>query len=103
MKVIAGILPLGLGFAAAVAPAPTRHGEAGIGQTGIAEAAEPKEIIGTQIRRQGFACDRPVSAEPDRQRSTANEAVWKLKCGNATYRVRLIPRKAAAVERIENE
>ncbi len=61
----------------------------------------PAEIIAAQIRDQGFSCDKALSAERDRERSTPDEAVWILKCENATYRVRLIPDQAADVKRLD--
>ena len=69
----------------------------------LAQAVEetPKEVIATQIRRQGFACEKPISAERDRERSKPDEPVWLLKCENNTYRVRLIPDMAAQVQRME--
>ena len=68
-----------------------------------ADAVEetPKEIIADQIRRQGYACGNPLSAERDLDRSKPDEAAWVLKCDNATYRVRLIPDMAAVVERVD--
>jgi hypothetical protein len=60
----------------------------------------PVNIISDQIRRQGFACDEPRQAERDPQASRPNETVWILRCGNATYRVTLIPDMAARVERL---
>ena len=64
----------------------------------MAHAAEemPAEIIAAQIRDQGYACDKALSAKRDGERS--DDAVWILKCQNATYRVRLIPDMAAKVE-----
>jgi hypothetical protein len=66
-----------------------------------AQAAEemPAEIIAAQIRDQGYSCDKALSAERDGERS--DDAVWILKCENATYRVRLVPDMAAHVERLE--
>lgn len=61
----------------------------------------PKEIIAVQIRRQGFVCDNPQDAHRDTEASKPDEAVWVLRCDNASYRVRLIPDMAADVERIE--
>jgi len=61
----------------------------------------PAEIIAAQIRDQGFSCDKALSAERDRERSTPDEADWILKCENATYRVRLIPDQAADVKRLD--
>jgi hypothetical protein len=65
-----------------------------------AEMVNPAEIVATQIRRQGYKCDKPVNAERDRAPSKPNEAVWVLRCDSATYRVRLHPDMAAQVERI---
>jgi hypothetical protein len=66
-----------------------------------AQAAEemPPEIIAAQIRDQGYSCDKPLSAKRDGERS--DDAVWTLKCQNATYRVRLVPDMAAHVERLD--
>jgi hypothetical protein len=60
----------------------------------------PKDIIATQIRSQGYACDSPQSPERDAGASTANETVWMLRCQNASYRVTLIPNLAAKVEKV---
>jgi hypothetical protein len=51
-------------------------------------------------RAQGYRCDVRVSAERDPALSRPDEAVWILKCQNATYRVRLIPDMAARVEQL---
>jgi hypothetical protein len=59
------------------------------------------EVIAVQIRKQGFACQGALSAVRDRKASAPNAAVWVLRCGNTTYRVRLTPDMAAQVERIE--
>ena len=66
----------------------------------LANAAEemPAEIIAAQIRDQGYACDKALSAKRDGERS--DDAVWILKCQNETYRVRLVPDMAAKVERL---
>ena len=60
----------------------------------------PVAIISDQIRRQGYACDEPRQAERDRKASRPNLTVWVLRCGNATYRVTLVPDMAARVERL---
>ena len=62
---------------------------------------KPAEIIAVKIRKQGHSCDKPLSSESDRERSVPNGRVWILKCGNATYRVRLVPDMAAKVERLD--
>jgi hypothetical protein len=61
----------------------------------------PKDIIAAQIRDQGYKCDSPQSADQDMQASKPDEAVWIIRCEDATYRVRLVPDMAAAVERID--
>ncbi len=68
-----------------------------------AEAADEtaKEAIAAQIRRQRFACDKPLSVERDRQSLKPYRPIWVLKCENATYRVDPIPHRAADVERIK--
>src|SRR5262245_41070208 len=58
------------------------------------------ESLATQLRRQGHPCDGPVNAERDAERSRPDEAVWIVRCTNATYRMRLIPNSAAQVEQI---
>jgi anaerobic selenocysteine-containing dehydrogenase len=60
----------------------------------------PVNIISDQIRRQGYACDEPRQAERDREASRPNLTVWIMRCGNASYRVTLIPDLAARVERL---
>jgi hypothetical protein len=64
-------------------------------------AAEPDpvaaEIVAAQIRAQGYACTRPVTAVRDGAASRPNVTVWLLTCGNARYRVRLVPDMAAHV------
>ena len=59
------------------------------------------EIIAVQIRDQGYACDKALSAERDEKFSKPGEDAWILKCGNASYRVRLIPDMAAKVEKLD--
>jgi len=79
---------LALGFASAFAILP-------------AQAADemPAEIIAVQIREQGYACSNALSAT--REHPALDDAVWILKCDNASYRVRLIPDMAAKVERLD--
>ncbi len=58
----------------------------------------PVGIIAAHIRMQGYTCDEPRRAERDAQASKPNETVWTLDCGNATYRVTLVPNMAARIE-----
>lgn len=67
----------------------------------VAAQESPKEIVAAQIRAQGYACVAPQSAHRDTRASRPDQAVWLLKCKNATYRVRLVPDMAAGVEVIE--
>jgi hypothetical protein len=76
----------------AVAPWPLAAG---------AQQPMPAETIAAQVRLQGHRCDEPLSATRDTALSKPNEAVWVLKCANATYGLRLIPNMAATVERLE--
>lgn len=63
--------------------------------------AEAEGIVAAQIRSQGYQCDDPHAAEPDTSDTTPGEEAWILSCGNATYRVKLVPDQAAMVERID--
>ncbi len=65
------------------------------------KSEQPREVIAAQIRKQGFECDKPKSAKRDAKASKSHEAVWTLQCGNASYRVRLVPDKAADVKQID--
>lgn len=62
-----------------------------------------KEIIAVQIRKQGFECKNPESAKRDNPDSKPDEAAWILKCEGVTYRVQLVPKMAAKVEKLPEE
>jgi hypothetical protein len=49
------------------------------------QPAMPAETLAAQVRLQGHHCDEPLSATRDTTLSKPNEAVWVLKCANATY------------------
>jgi len=75
----------------------------GAGSAAIAAGTpgeDPKDVLATQLRDQGYACDQPQSAERDVQASTPDEAVWIVQCENDKYRMRLVPDMAAKVERL---
>ena len=55
-------------------------------------------MLATQIRAQGFVCDKPLGATRDAKRSGPDHGVWVLKCSNASYRVSRSPDMAAKVE-----
>lgn len=59
-----------------------------------------ERAIAAQIRRRGYRCDGSLNAERDAKGSRPGEAVWVLKCENATYRIRLVPNMAAQVEQL---
>ena len=61
----------------------------------------PGDIVAAQILTQGYACETPRVADRDGQASKPNEAVWILRCKNATYRVRLVPDMAAQVTQLK--
>jgi hypothetical protein len=70
--------------------------------TVAAQTDTAAEIIAAQIRTQGYTCTAPVSAKRDQQAaSQPNVKVWVLSCGNARYRVRLVPDMAAQVTQLE--
>ena len=71
-----------------------------IGSPARAAGETPQDTLAAQIRMQGVACDKPLSAVRDAKRSKPDHAVWVLKCSNATYRVSRIPDMAAKVERL---
>jgi len=69
-----------------------------LAQSGDDPDGSPAAIVATQVRDQGYACDEPTSATEDRE--SDGDAVWTLTCSNATYRVRLVPDMAAAIEKV---
>jgi hypothetical protein len=56
--------------------------------------------LAAQLRIQGYACNQPVTVERDATRSRPDEQVWLVRCGERTYRVRLVPDMAARVEQL---
>ena len=70
-------------------------------QVSAAEGETPGGIVATQVRKQGHTCEDPVTAKRDAEQSKPGETVWLLECKAASYRVRLVPKMAAKVERIE--
>ena len=71
-------------------------------QVAAAEEEAPSGIVATQVRKQGFTCENPVSAKRDAEQSKPHETVWLLQCKTERYRVRLVPKMAAKVERLED-
>jgi hypothetical protein len=71
-----------------------------IGSPAQAAGETPKVMLAAQIRTQGVACDKPLSAVRDAKRSKPDHEVWVLKCSNATYRISRFPDMAAQVEQL---
>jgi hypothetical protein len=71
----------------------------GLAQSGDDADGDAADIVATQVRDQGYQCDEPTSATQDQE--SEGDAVWTLKCANATYRVRLVPDMAAAIEKVD--
>ena len=84
-----------------------------LGTTGVVliipygHAADPKErskeIIAVQLRRQGYECNKPQSAERDDAASKPDAEIWTLNCEGVSYRVKLIPNMAATVEKLPDD
>jgi hypothetical protein len=72
-----------------------------IGSSAQAAGESPRDVLAAQIRMQGVACDKPLSAVRDAKRSRPDYAVWVLKCSNAIYRISRAPDMAAKVEQIQ--
>lgn len=65
-------------------------------------ADEPtRDLLASQIRDQGFTCDKPKGAQREVKESRPNETVWILTCEHDTYRMTVIPDMAAKVEKLE--
>ena len=71
-----------------------------IGSPAQAAGETPRDMLAAQIRLQGVACDKPLSAARDAMRSKPDHPVWVLKCRNATYRISRFPDIAAKVEQL---
>jgi len=75
--------------------------DASLTEEAQAQTEAAASIIAVQIRKQGFACEKANGADRDASASRPDTPVWILDCGNATYRVQLIPNMAAKVEKID--
>ena len=74
---------------------------AGIGPAMAQSADEPTpDLLASQIRDQGFTCDKPKSAKHEAKQSKPNETVWILTCENDTYRMTVVPDLAAKIEKL---
>jgi hypothetical protein len=75
--------------------------EASLTEEAQAQTDSAASIIAAQIRKQGFTCEKPNGADRDAVTSRPDTPVWILECGNATYRVELVPKTAAKVEKLD--
>lgn len=69
--------------------------------TAAQDQSDATAIVADQVRRQGFPCDEPSTAERIADESSPNQTVYLLKCKATTFRVVLIPDQAAVVTKIE--
>jgi hypothetical protein len=72
-----------------------------LSQEAQAQNEPAANVIAVQIRKQGFACDDVKGAAKDPKADRPDLPVWILDCGTASYRVRLVPNMAAAVEKLD--
>lgn len=59
---------------------------------------EPVDILAAAVRQHGHVCDRPESAEPDPQDTSAGEKAWVLHCEDGAFRVKFMGDAGAKVE-----
>ncbi|MCU0789475.1 MAG: hypothetical protein MUE79_00260 [Nitratireductor sp.] len=62
---------------------------------------KPEDIIATQLRDQGFACENPRDAVQDASDSRPDEEAWTIQCDGQKYRIRFVPDMAAQIEKID--
>jgi hypothetical protein len=89
------VLGAGLALNAATSTLPEA-----VAQVQPADDEIPADIIAVQIRKQGYACDKPETAKRDPQVSRPDLPVWILKCESGSYRVRLVGDMADRVEKL---
>lgn len=60
-----------------------------------------EDIIATQLRDQGYACENPRDAQRDATDSRPDEQAWTIQCDGQKYRIRFVPDMAAQIEKID--
>ena len=70
-----------------------------IGARAVAGESRTPEIVASQIRRQGYAYGKALSAERDKDHPN-ERAGWILTCDGPTYHVHLVPNQAADVQKV---
>ena len=69
--------------------------------TAVAMAQEdPKSIVATAVRQNGYECNEPQSVKPDPNHTAPDEKAWIIHCENATYQVKFMGDRGAEVELI---
>src|SRR5262245_40151512 len=58
------------------------------------------DILAAQLRKQGFTCNKPISAQVVEGEAPLQK-VYMLKCEGETYRMRLVPDQAAKIVQIK--
>jgi hypothetical protein len=94
-------LPAGVGLFSIISVLVDGSGGGPIGYSAQAARELPREVLAAQMRMQGVACDKPLSAVRDAKRSRPDYAVWVLKCNNAIYRISRAPDMTAKVEQLQ--
>ncbi len=61
----------------------------------------PMDLLATQLRDQGFACDHPSKAQLNEKASKPNETVWTVECKGIRYRMTVVPDLAAKIEKLD--
>jgi hypothetical protein len=61
----------------------------------------PMDLLATQLRDQGFACDRPDKAQLEEKSSKPNAMVWIVECKGVQYRMTVVPDLAAKIEKLD--
>ncbi len=74
-----------------------------VGTSALADSGlePPMDLLASQIRDQGFTCNKPKTAKRDDNASRPNAVVWILTCENDTYRMTVVPNLAAKVEKLD--
>ena len=95
------VLLTGIGLFSIISGLVDGSGGGPIGSSAQAAGELPRDVLAAQIRMQGVACDKPLSAVRDAKRSRPDYAVWVLKCNNAIYRISRAPDMTAKVEQLQ--
>jgi hypothetical protein len=101
MKADRYLLTLGVGLVIAPILSGARYDTSPVLLFAHAAEETTAEMLADHVRRQGYQCEKALSAVRDAEHSRPDAAVWVLKCTNVTYRLTLIPDMAWTIEQIE--